>query len=95
MRTMNRQRAWIRPCTLVYLAMIGLTLVTFGIGEAGSRGLEVSLAVLGIALIKGQMVGDYFMGRKGLKGPWRWVIFLWLFVPGSLIAAAFVLSMSD
>lgn len=89
---MNRQRARIRPCTLVYLATIGLTLVTFGIGEAGVEGLEVSLAVLGIALIKGQMVGDYFMGLKGLRGPWRWVIFLWLFVPGALIAAAFALS---
>jgi len=38
------------------------------------------------------MLGDYFMGLKGLKGPWRWVIFLWLFIPGTLIATAFVLS---
>jgi len=89
---MNRQRTWIRPCTLVYLAMLGLTLVTFGIGEAGLSGLEISLAVLAVALIKGQMVGDYFMGLKGLRGPWRWVIFLWLFVPGALIATAFSLT---
>lgn len=89
---MNRERAWIRPCTLIFLVMIGLTLVTFGIGEAGLSGLEVSLSVLGVALIKGQMVGDYFMGLKGLRGPWRWVIFLWLFVPGALIATAFSLA---
>lgn len=92
MSTMNRERVRLRPCTLVYLAMIGLTLVTFGIGAAGLGGLEVSLTVLAFALIKGQMLGDYFMGLKGLSGPWRWVIFLWLFVPGTLITAAFILS---
>ncbi len=89
---MNQRRVWILPCTLVYLAMTGLTLMTFAIGEAGLRGLGVSLAVLGVALIKGQMVGDFFMGLQGLKGPWRWVIFLWLFVLGALIATAFSLA---
>lgn len=89
---MNGQRGWIRPCTRVYLVMIGLTLVTFAIGVLGLGGLGASLSVLGFALIKGQMVGDYFMGLKGLKGIWRWVVFLWLFVPGALITTAFVLS---
>ena len=89
---MKAQSSWLRPCTLVYLTMIGLTLVTFSVGTAGLSGLGVSLTVLAIALIKGQMLGDYFMGLKGLKGPWRWVIFLWLFIPGTLIATAFVLS---
>ncbi len=89
---MNGQRGWIRPCTRVYLVMIGLTLVTFAIGVLGLGGLGASLSVLAFALIKGQMVGDYFMGLKGLKGIWRWVVFLWLFVPGALITTAFVLS---
>lgn len=92
MSSTNRHRARLRPCTLVYLAMIGLTLVTFGIGAAGLGGLAVSLPVLALALIKGQMLGDYFMGLKGLRGPWRWVIFLWLLVPGALIATAFSLA---
>lgn len=89
---MNGQRGWIRPCTRVYLVMIGLTLVTFAIGVLGLGGLGASLSVLAFALIKGQMVGDYFMGLKGLKGIWRWVVFLWLFIPGALITTAFVLS---
>jgi cytochrome c oxidase subunit 4 len=55
-------------------------------------GLGASLTVLAFALIKGQMLGDYFMGLKGLSGPWRWVIFLWLFLPGVLIATAFSLA---
>jgi len=43
---MKAQRSWLRPCTLVYLAMIGLTLVTFSVGAAGLSGLGVSLTVL-------------------------------------------------
>lgn len=92
MNTMHRKRRWIRPCTAVYLSMVVLTLVTFLIGEAGASGLGVSLLVLAFALIKGELLGDFFMGLKGLRGPWRWVIFLWLFVPGALITTAFVLS---
>jgi hypothetical protein len=89
---MNGQRGWIRPCTRVYLVMIGLTLVTFAIGASGIGRLDAALLVLAFALIKGQLVGDYFMGLKRVRGPWRWVIFLWLFIPGSLIATAFVLA---
>ncbi len=92
MNTMHRRRRWIRPCTAVYLSMVGLTLATFLIGAAGASGLGASLLVLAFALIKGELLGDFFMGLKGLRGPWRWVIFLWLFVPGALITTAFVLS---
>jgi len=72
--------------------MIALTLVASAVGALGIRGLDAALPVLAFALLKGQLVGDYFMGLKGIRGPWRWVIFLWLFLPGALIAAAFVLA---
>lgn len=72
--------------------MLGLTLLTFAIGTEGSGGTRASLLVLIFALIKGQLVGDFFMGLKDIRGPWRWVITLWLVVPGGLITAAFVLS---
>jgi cytochrome c oxidase subunit IV len=72
--------------------MLGLTLVTFAMGAAGLGGLTVSLSVLGLALIKGQMVGDYFMGLKAIRGPWRWAIALWLLLPGALIGGAFALA---
>ena len=88
----NGQRRWIRPCTRIYLIMIGLTLITFAIGDLDIGGLGASLLVLGFALIKGQMVGDFFMGLKGIRGLWRWVIALWLFLPGALIATAFILA---
>ena len=62
-------RQLIRPCTLVYLLLVGLTVVTWAIGRAGLSGLWVALLVLGFALLKGQLVGDWFMGLRGLRGP--------------------------
>jgi len=82
----------IRPCTVVYLVLMALTLTTFLIGQYRIGGLAASLLVLGFALIKGQLIGDYFMGLKGIRGMWRWVVLIWLFLPGGLIATAFYLS---
>ncbi len=89
---MKAQPNRMRACTRVYLVMMGLTFVTFGVGALGMGGVQVSLLVLALALIKGQMVGDYFMGLKGLTGWWRWVILAWLLIPGALIATAFTLT---
>jgi hypothetical protein len=55
-------------------------------------GLSLSLTVLALALLKGQLIGDYFMGLRGIRGPWRWVILIWLLIPGGLIALAFYLA---
>ena len=82
----------IRACTWVWLTMMSLTFVTYLIGKAGVTGVAASLLVLGFALLKGQMLGDYFMGLKRLKGFWRWPVSLWLFLPGGLISVAFLLS---
>lgn len=82
----------IRPCTVVFLVLMALSLITFLIGQSRISGLTTSLLVLGFALIKGQLIGDYFMGLKGIRGIWRWVVFIWLFLPGGLIATAFYLS---
>ena len=87
----NSPRRW-RPATLVYAAMVALTLVTWAIGLSGASGLGVSLLVLSLALLKGQMVGDWFIGLHPLRSIWRWVIALWLLVPGTLIAIAFILA---
>lgn len=90
--TMNAKPYAIRPCTRVYLALMALTFVTFAVGQLGLKGLSVSLLVLGFALIKGHLVGDFFMGLRGIQGPWRWVILLWLILPGGLITLAFSLT---
>lgn len=85
-----------RPCTRVYLVLVALTLVTYALGDLDlpdrEQALILSLTVLGFGLIKGQLIGDFFMGLKGVRGPWRWVILLWLLVPGALVTIAFTVS---
>jgi len=85
----SETRRWLRPCTWTYLLLLGLTLVTWGIGRIGAGGLQISLLVLAFALLKGQLIGDWYMGLKGVHGIWRWVVALWLIIPGSLIGIAF------
>lgn len=86
---MNSTSAFLRPCTWVYLGLIALTFTTYAVGELGLGGLSLALLVLGIALVKGHLVGDFFMGLHGLRGPWRWVILIWLTLLGGLITLAF------
>lgn len=86
---MNSTSAFLRPCTWVYLVLIALTFTTYAVGELGLGGLSLALLVLGIALVKGHLVGDFFMGLHGLSGPWRWVILIWLTLIGGLITLAF------
>ena len=88
----GKRLAGIRVCTWLWMVMMSLTLVTWVIGRAGLSGLELSLLVLGFSLLKGQLLGGWFMGLNRVRGPWRWPVALWLAVPGGLISAAFVLS---
>jgi cytochrome c oxidase subunit IV len=88
----TKQPAGIRTCTWVWLIMLALTLLTYLAGQAGLEGMGVSMTVLVFALVKGQLVGDYFMGLRGVRGFWRWPVSLWLFIPGALIGAAFALA---
>lgn len=82
----------LRPCTWAYLLLVVLTVLTWAIGRLGFSGLELALLVLGLALFKGHLVGDWFMGLRRVRGIWRWVVASWLLIPGSLIAVAFALS---
>jgi cytochrome c oxidase subunit 4 len=81
-----------RPCTRVYLLLMSLTLATWAIGRFSLAGLELSLLVLSFALIKGWLIGDYFMGLGELRGIWRWPVLIWLLVPGGLIGLAFFIA---
>ena len=68
---------------------MGLTLTTWYIGMLGFSGFGVAMLLLGAALVKGQLVGSWFMGLREVRGIWGWVITIWLWIPGSLIALAF------
>ncbi len=81
-----------RNATIVYGVLITFTFITFFIGESGASSLTISLFVLALALIKGELVGSYFMGLAGIRGLWRLPVTIWLLIPGSLITIAFYLS---
>ena len=88
----TKKRLGIRPCTWVYIFLMVFTFVTFLVGQMGWSGLRVALLILLLALIKGQLVGYYFMGLGQVRGLWHWPVFIWLFIPGILIGTAFYLA---
>ena len=92
MTTVGTQTYWIRPCTRIWLLLMALSYVTYLVGASALDALWASLLVLGFAVLKGQLIGDYYMGLRWVSGFWRWVIALWLVVPGALITTAFVLA---
>lgn len=92
MNTRNPEQHAPRGASLVYLLLCALTLFTWGVAVTGQSGLWASLLVLGVALLKGQLIGDWFMGLRGVSGLWRWVVLLWLLLIGSLVSAAFVMA---
>ncbi len=84
----------IRPCTWIYLLLMLLTLFTWLVGVTGQNGFGISMLVLGLSLLKGQLIGDFYMGLRQVTSFWRWVIVIWLLFPGSLIGLAFYLTYS-
>ena len=88
----NSHALGVRPCTWVWLILLGLSLLTYLVGQQGLSGLELSLGLLFLALLKGHLVGAYFMGLGRMRGFWRWPVTLWLLLPGSLIGTAFILA---
>jgi len=77
----------------VWLALVVLTLLTYAVGKAGLGGAAVIAGILLSVAVKGQMVADVFMGLRGVRSPWRWMVTGWLFVVLALIGLAF--SMGD
>ncbi len=88
----EKSESMIRPCTWIYLLLMLLTLFTWLVGVTGLSGYAISMLVLGLSLLKGLLIGDYYMGLRWVTSPWRWVIVLWLLLPGSLIGLAFYIS---
>ncbi|HHO68184.1 MAG TPA: hypothetical protein ENK12_04040 [Gammaproteobacteria bacterium] len=73
----------------VWLALCGLTIATWMVGRAGLGGAAVVAALMLSVLVKGQMVVDFYMGLRRVRGPWRWVVTGWLVAVLSLIGVAY------
>ena len=79
--------------TGIWLVLAGLTLLTFSIGEAGMTGRQVMLGLLFIALVKGQMVANYFMGLRQAGFWWRALVLFYFLLVGGLIALAYLMGL--
>jgi hypothetical protein len=86
---MNGKRFPLRPCTLTWLALAGLTVVTFGIGEAGIGGGRVTAILLAIALVKSHLVAGVFMGLRATRPLWRLIMGTYLLLVCGLIGLAY------
>lgn len=79
--------------TAIWLLLVALTLLTFSIGEAGMAGQSVMLGLLCIALVKGQMVANYFMGLRHVSIWWRALVLFYFLLVGGLIALAYLMGL--
>ncbi len=77
--------------TLLWLLLLALTFATYAAAELGVEGNGLILGVLLLALIKGKLIVDYFMGLRWVRGFWRPMLSLYLITVGGLIATAFLL----
>lgn len=84
----------IRPCTLVWFILSGLTIGVWMAAQAGLSGLGVVGLILVSTLLKTQIVADYFMGLKKSNPLWRIIITLYLIIVISMIALAYWLGIS-
>lgn len=85
----TRKLHFIRPCTRIWLILMLLTGTTYALGEAGLGGWAVMLIVLGTAVVKVQMVANYFMGLRRTRWLWRGIVLGWLVVVAGLITVAY------
>jgi predicted membrane protein len=85
---MNKQLN--RFATIIWLALLILTIGTLLIGEEVSAGKTVMLSVLLISLIKGQLIANYFMGLRHVSWLWRGIILGYFVIVGGMIAIAYM-----
>ncbi len=79
--------------TAIWLILVALTITTYRIGEAGMSGKKVMLMVLVIAMIKSQLVANYFMALRNTRLLWRGIMFGYFVIVGSLIAIAYLMDL--
>lgn len=82
----------LKPCSAVWLMLMALTVLTFTLGGTGLDGMRLALLVLGIAVVKAQLVADHFMGLRRVAGFWRPLITVYLLILGAGIGLAFALA---
>lgn len=77
--------------TIIWLVLVGLTIMTFSLGEAGMSGKGVMFTLLAITMVKSQLVANYFMSLRRTKLLWRAIMFGYFAIVGGLIAVAYLM----
>ncbi len=67
-----------RTTFIIWVVLIGLTLLGYWIGQLGFSGTSALVILLGAALVKSQLVISHFMEMKEANTRWKWVPTLWL-----------------
>lgn len=75
--------------TKIWILLVLLTLFAFGLGWLELLSFESFALLLFTTFIKGQLIADYFMGLKEIKGKYRFIPTIWLFVTLTLVALAY------
>jgi caa(3)-type oxidase subunit IV len=89
----NQRSQLIRPCTRVWLGLLALTSVTYGIGRMELGGTQIVMLVLIITFIKSEMVAGFFMGLRKTSLLWRAIMASWLVIVGGGIAIAYLIGL--
>ncbi|MBI5268322.1 MAG: cytochrome C oxidase subunit IV family protein [Burkholderiales bacterium] len=85
---------WRDTAHLAWLALFLATGLTLWLGERapGRLGAGTASAVLALAVFKGWLVADEFMGLRGAPRLWRWLVRGWLLAVCGFIATLRLLS---
>lgn len=74
-----------RAATLVWLALIAISLAGYSAGSVPGRRAVLAAALL-LTLIKGQLIVDHFMGLRRVRPVWRIMMSAWLVAVGAVVA---------
>ncbi len=76
----------------VWLFLVLLTLMTYGLSYMDTNGVAVMLVLMLAAFVKGVMIIREFMELKGVSLLWRLIMYGWLTLVCLAIVAAYLMS---
>lgn len=79
--------------TVIWLALLALTIATYRIDILGFSGKNTTLMLLAITLFKSQMVANYLMGLYTTRLLWRGIMLGYFLIVGGLIAIAYLMGL--
>lgn len=76
----------------VWLALVVLTVVTYGLSFTDATGTAIMLILMVVAFTKGVMIIRDYMGLKGVSLLWKIIMYGWLTIVCLAIVVAYLVS---